>query len=160
MIPEKETLLQRIASTQYTVITERGRKEPYPFNNLFKIPEEFTTEGLEDDFLEYFKSLEAQGKQMSLINFSLYFKWIMLRHAFVSALYKLSGLILPLLISMYLSWLSAPKKEAGILYGVVIQCLITLASLLLLYSGYQLNYLCLDLPIRFSSALGVNLKKF
>ena len=80
MIPEARTLIERIAATQYSVITERGGSSPYTFDKLYKVPKEHTAEGLGEKFQKYLDELTAKRKQLNLWKVVLFFKWELIQH--------------------------------------------------------------------------------
>ena len=133
MIPEASTLIEKFAETQYSVITEAGRKQPYTFERLFKIPKEYTVDGQGEEFLEYYKSLEAKGKEINIRNFLIFFKKEIIFHSIVSLIYDVCSILIPLLINVYLSWLGASKKNDSHFWD---GCLI-LGSFFLRFSSFM-----------------------
>ena len=154
MIPEAKTVLERISNTQYSVITERGRKEPYTFENLFEIPDKFKVGGLGEDFMDYIKSLQAKGREIGIMDIAFYFRRQITIYFLFSALYNFSSLTLPVLLNFYLAWLG--EKNFAASRGFWILFTILLVSAMMVIGQIQICVLLEKKKTQYLSALGVS----
>ena len=155
MIPEAKTLAQRLASTQFCVITERGRTTPYTFDRLYGVPEEHTTNGLGRKFQKYLDGLTAQGKELTLWNVAIFFKWVMVKHVGWLFLAHESELPLALLINLNLMWLNSRKDDVEAYRGLGIFCSILVVSFMRVFGCFQLDLVGESNALRYINALGV-----
>ena len=153
MISDPKTVLERIANTQYSVITARGRKEPYTFENLFQIPDKYKVEGLGNDFVDYIKKIQAKGKEIGIMDIAFYFRRQIIGYFFGSGLFNFSTLTLPFLLNLYLSWLA--EKDYSVSRGFWLLILILLVSAIMTIAENQINVLIEYNKIQYLSALGV-----
>ena len=154
MIPEAKTILQKVANTHFSVITARGRKKPYTLDNLFDIQNQYKVEGLGSSFLEYFKLLQAEGKEIGIKEIVLYFKGHIIFHTFTSALSNFASLFLPLLLEIYLSWLGKEDDDPSRGFWLLVWILVVSGAHLV--GEYQVNCVSEQNKIRYVSALGVS----
>ena len=104
-------MIERVASTQYRVITEKGRSRPYQFDMLFQVPEEHTADGLGKKFQKYLDEETAKGKELTLWRFVIFFKRELVRHILWVMLALGTELPLPLFMNLYLGWLNSVKNK-------------------------------------------------
>ena len=156
MIPKPQSFIEKIADTQYSVIIEKGRKRAYTTENLFKIPKEYTVEGLGTDFDEYCQSLKEKGTQISLWKFFIFFRWELLKHYLWSFTCHILELLLLLILQMNLCWVNSDQTPINQAEGLLLFFILLVVAFFKNIGNFKVNKQTETNKIRYISVLGVN----
>ena len=158
MIPKPQSILEKIADTQYGVIIERGVEESYTLSNLFDIPTEFTAGGLGKEFQRYLKGLQAKGKELTMWRFILFFKWDVLAHFLYCSLGNVLELALLLLLHLNLDWINSGEQgdeRANTFKGFLLFSSLLVVACFKLFGNFKTNHRGEKNKIQFVNVLGV-----
>ena len=117
MIPRAEKVIEKIADTQYRVITEKGRNKPYTLDTLFTIPKEHSAEGLGAEFQQFMNKLNQEGRELTIWKSILFFRFRLIVHFLSLALAFGTEIMVILLIKIYLSWVNSKEKDRKLAEG-------------------------------------------
>ena len=120
MLRKPKSFIEKIADTQYQVITQKGRETKYSFKNLFGIPSEHTSAGLGREFEGYVGSLQKKGEKIGLWAFFKFFKRELIYHFIGCFFCQGLEVVLTLLINLYLFWINCQDRGSNKLYGIKI----------------------------------------
>ena len=155
MIPEAKTLIQKIAGTQYSVITEKGRTSPYTFDMLYQVPKEHSADGLGQEFQTYLDELTSQGKELTIWKVASFFKRVMAGHIAWFFLAQGSELPLAFLIHLNLNWLNSDEEDFQEVQGLTIICSILAVTLVRVVGCFRLDHMGELNALRYTNAIGV-----
>ena len=154
------TLVEHLFHTENNAIIERGSKEPFTFERLFRIPKEHTYGDMGVKFIAYFQELAKKGEDLSVFEIARFFKWETVIHFIFTAMFSFSDFSLPLFVKMILDWLETPQEELDYWNGFYLLIGILTINIVWALSVFQLNHVGENNSIRFRNALGVQINSF